>query len=58
MTDEQFMIHIICEICDYATQNNMEPDETIEILCNNILAMLEISTFNGWKGSEYNDYCQ
>lgn len=53
MTDDQFMIHIIGEICDYAKQNNMEPNETIQILCNNILAMLEICTFNEWKGSDH-----
>ena len=47
--DKKFMVHLITEICDYAKRNNMEPDDTIKIVCNNFLAMLEISTFNGWN---------
>ena len=48
MTEEEFMTHIITEICNYAVENNMEPDDTISTIADNLKAMLEISTFNGW----------
>lgn len=49
MTDSEFMTHIICEICDYALQNDMEPNDTLSTIANNIKALLRISTFNNWK---------
>lgn len=50
MTDEEFMTYIITEICNYAVENDMEPDDTLSAIADNIKALLEISTFNGWKG--------
>lgn len=50
MDEEAFMTHIITEICDYAIENDMEPDNTLSTIADNIKAILEISTFNGWKG--------
>lgn len=52
MSDEQFMVHIISEICDYAKKNEMIPDETLETVAENILALLQISTFNGMKAGD------
>ena len=49
MTEEEFMAHIITEICNYAVDNDMEPDDTLSTIADNIKAMLEISTFNGWE---------
>lgn len=49
MTDAEFMTHIIQEICDYAVKNGMEPDDTLKTVADNIKALLEISTFNGWN---------
>lgn len=49
MNDEQFMVHIISEICEYAKKNEMIPDETLETVAENILALLQISTFNNMK---------
>lgn len=49
MTDAEFMTHIIQEICDYAVKNEMEPDDTLKTVADNIKALLEISTFNGWN---------
>lgn len=49
MTDVEFMTHIIQEICDYAVNNEMEPDDTLKTIADNIKALLEISTFNGWN---------
>lgn len=47
--DIEFMTRIISEICNYAKENDMEPDDTLRTLCENILALLEISTFNNMK---------
>lgn len=45
----KFMTGIISEICKYANDNDMEPDETLRTMSENILALLEISTFNSMK---------
>lgn len=52
MNDEIFLLHIITEICDYAVENEMEPNDTLKTISENILAMLKISTFNNWKGKK------
>lgn len=54
MTDEEFMCHIISEICEYANINDMIPDETLETVAENILALLQISTFNSMKAGDDN----
>ena len=48
MNDTDFLTHIIAEICNYAVDNDMEPDSTLSIIADNIKALLEISSFNGW----------
>lgn len=48
MDDTEFMTHIIAEICNYAVTNGMEPDDTLGTVADNILSLLEISTFNNW----------
>lgn len=55
LTEEEFMTHIITEICDYAVKNNMEPDDTLSTVADNLKAILAISTFNGWQGGEVNE---
>ena len=49
MSDTEFMTHIIAEICNYAVINGMEPDDTLGTVADNILSLLEISTFNNWE---------
>lgn len=49
MSDQGFLTQIISEICDYAVENGMEPDDTLETVADNIKALLEISTFNNWR---------
>ena len=49
MTEEEFMTHIITEICDYAVENDMEPNDTLSTIADNIKALFTISTFNHWK---------
>jgi hypothetical protein len=51
MNEKEFMTHIITEICDYAVDNDMEPNDTLSTIADNIKALLEISTFNRWKRS-------
>lgn len=46
--DTDFFTNILAQICDYAVKNNLQPDETIEIVAENMLSLLKISTFNGW----------
>lgn len=48
-TDEELMSNILDEICEYAVLNKMVPDETLRIMAENILALLEISTFNNYQ---------
>ena len=47
--DINFFTDIIHQICTYANENDMTPDETLRTVSNNILALLEISTFNNMK---------
>ena len=49
MKDAQLLSTIICMICDYSVKNNMNPDESIEIIAENLLKLREISTFANWK---------
>ena len=50
--DKKFLVHVICEICDYANSNVMEPNDVLKTISENILALLQISDFNGWSGDE------
>lgn len=50
--DTEFLTHIIQKICAYAYRNGLEQNETIKTIAENMLAMLEIATFNNNKGDE------
>jgi hypothetical protein len=52
MGDTEFMTNIIAEICNYAVANGVEPDDALSTVADNILSLLEISTFNNWKPKE------
>lgn len=52
MNDAELMTHIISEICDYAVQHTIEPDDALGTIADNIKALLEISTFNHWAPKE------
>mgnify|MGYP003293242678 CR=1 FL=1 len=49
MNDVDFQTYIIAEICEYAVEHGMEPDDTLKTISENILALLKISTYNNWK---------
>ena len=55
MSDTEFMSTVISEICSYAVENQMEPDDTLKTVAENILALLKISTFNNWEEGKRND---
>lgn len=51
--DEGLITTVVTKICDYAIANNLSPDESLKIVSENILAILEIASFNNWgKGKE------
>ena len=50
--DAKFHVHILAEICDYAVQQGMDPDDTVRAVANNLLAMLTICSFNNWGEGE------
>ena len=52
MNDNEFMVKIIGDICNYAVANGMEPDDALSTVADNILSLLEVSTFNNWKPGE------
>lgn len=49
MTQEEFLTHIIKEICDYAVENGMIPDDTLAAIADTIKGILTISSFNKWN---------
>lgn len=48
MTDDEFLINIISQICDYAVDNGLEPDDTIKTIAGDMQALCEIASFNNW----------
>ncbi len=52
MSGNEFMVKIIGDLCNNAVANGMEPDDTLSTVADNILSLLEISTFNNWKPKE------
>lgn len=48
-SDTIFMASIIQQICDYSRKNGMSPDESIKTVAENMLALLEIATFEHWE---------
>ena len=52
LNNAEFMMHIISEICDYAVQHTIKPDDALGTIADDIKALLEISTFNYWAPKE------
>ena len=52
MSGNEFMVKIIGDICNYAVANGMEPDDALSTVADNILSLMEISTFNNWVFKE------
>ena len=54
-SDRKFLVEIIAQICDYAVDNDMKPNDAIMIIANNMLMLTEISSFDNWKRRSEND---
>ena len=52
MEDKIFMVDIISQICDYATDHGLDPDDTLKIIATNILQFTEIASCAGWNKEE------
>ncbi len=48
-SDHKFLVEIIAQICDYAVDNDMKPNDTIMIIANNMLLLTEISNYDNWE---------
>ena len=48
--DQVFLVELISLICNYAITYGYKPDDTLRAVAENILSLLEISKYNGWKG--------
>ena len=46
--DMELLNSIISQICDYAVDNGLEPDDTIKTIAGNLQALCEIASFNNW----------
>lgn len=47
--DMKILDDIISQICNYAIDNDLEPDETIETIAENLLTLCKIASFNDWQ---------
>ena len=52
MSEADFINHIIAMICDYATINGYEVTDTVKTMCENLIAITEIASFDKWEASE------
>ena len=50
--ENEFMVKIIGDICNYAVANGIDPDDVLETVAENILLLLELGTFNNWAPKE------
>ena len=47
--DHEFLAEILSQICDYAVDNNMNPNDTVMVVANNLNVLAEISNFENWE---------
>lgn len=52
MSDEEFMVDLLSQITEYARKKGYSVDDTIEIISNNLLNLLEIVTFDNLEKGE------
>lgn len=50
--DESFLVHIIAEICNYAVDHGMKPDDILSSFANIIQQLMDVSSFNGWRSGK------
>lgn len=47
--DMQLLNSIIAQICNYAVDNGLQPNDTIKTVADNLHALCEIANFNNWQ---------
>ena len=52
LSEEDYILYIICTICDYAKHNNFQITDTVKTMGENLVAITEIATFDNWKERE------
>lgn len=46
--DMKFLASIIAQICDYAVNNGMNPDDTLKTMAISILQFTEVASYKEW----------
>lgn len=46
--DSEFFTSIISQICDYAVDNGLDPDDTLKSIAAYIVSLTEIASFREW----------
>ena len=49
LSESDFITHILTEICDYAALNGYGVTDTVKAMGENLVALTEIATFDGWE---------
>ncbi len=50
--DNEFFVNLICQICDYAKENEMSPNETVDTIGQNLIRIATIASFEAWETKE------
>lgn len=50
--DAELLSTVISKICNYAVDNNLSPDESLRAVSKQILAMLNVASFESWKSED------
>ena len=46
--DMQLLNSITAQICDYAVDNDIQPNDAIKTVAENLLSLCKIANFNNW----------
>ena len=47
--DMQLLNSIIAQICNYAVDKGLQPNDTIKTVADNLHALCKIANFNNWQ---------
>ena len=45
----EFLVHIISEICNFAIDCGVDPDQALQDISGDIMKLLQTTTYNEWK---------
>lgn len=46
---KRFLTYVVCFICEFAKENGMSQNKTLEAVANDILSMIKIGDFDEWE---------